>query len=207
MNKLKYLILLILFAAVLVFAILGYRWLSESYVPEHTPPTAGNPEESETSANAETENTETIPEVERTGEEVPDFTVYDMEGNPVKLSDYTGKPVVLNFWATWCMPCRMEMAAFEKAYTEYGEEIHFLMVNCTDGFRDTVDSVKAFISSNGYTFPVYFDSDTDAAQSFVVNSIPRTYFLWEDGTLMEEAIGMLTHEKLNSYMEILKGAE
>ena len=58
-----------------------------------------------------------------------DFTVYDEEGNAVKLSDFEGKPVVLNFWASWCGPCKSEMPDFEEAYGEYGEEIQFLMVN------------------------------------------------------------------------------
>ncbi|MBQ7923322.1 MAG: TlpA family protein disulfide reductase [Clostridia bacterium] len=204
MNKLKYLIVLVIFAGVLIFALLGYRWLSESYVPVHIPPTAGNTEEtSETSA----ESGETATEPQRTGEEVPDFTVYDMSGNAVKLSDFAGKPVVLNFWASWCSPCKAEMPHFDQAAAEYGEDIHFLMVNLTDGYRETEASIAAFIEKNGYTFPVYLDTTMEAAYNFGVTSIPKTYFLWEDGTLMDEYLGTLSESKLNGYIEKLKGEE
>ena len=207
MNKLKYLIMLLLFAAVLVFAILGYRWLSDRYVWDNIQDDIESVDETENSPSDETIGEQPAPEEERTGEAVPDFTVYDMSGNQVNLSDYVGKPVVLNFWATWCMPCCMEMQSFEKAYSEYGEDIQFLMINMTDGFRDTEASVADFINENGYTFPVYLDKDSDGAYSFGVQSIPRTCFLWEDGTLMDEYTGMLTHDKLIGYLEKLKEAE
>ena len=72
-------------------------------------------------------------------EQMPDFTVVDEEGNPVSLSDFFGKPIILNFWASWCGPCKSEMPDFEEAYLEYGDVIQFLMVNCTDGSRETVE--------------------------------------------------------------------
>lgn len=198
MNKLKYLIMLVIFATVLIFAILGYRWLSESYVPDHVPPTAGN---EETADNLQ----ET--EEERTGEAVQDFTVYDLSGNAVKLSDFVGKPVVLNFWASWCSPCKAEMPHFNAVAAEYGEDIHFLMINLTDGFRDTTESITAFIEDSGYTFPVYLDTTMEAALNFGITSIPHTFFLWEDGTLMDEYLGAMSEAKLNSFIDKLKGAE
>ena len=85
-----------------------------------------------------------------------DFTVTDREGNTVKLSEFFGKPIIINFWATWCGPCKSELPVFDEAYRKYGEGVTFLMVNLTDGYRDTVEAVKAFIEDNDYTFPRIF---------------------------------------------------
>ena len=70
----------------------------------------------------------------------PDFTAVDADGNEVSLSDFLGKPVVLNFWASWCGPCKSEMPEFDEAYLQQGEEIQFLMVNMTDGAQETADT-------------------------------------------------------------------
>jgi len=131
---------------------------------------------------------------ERNGVTVPDFTVYDVDGNEVQLSDYFGKPVVLNFWASWCRPCRMEMPDFEEIYGKYGEEINFLMVNLTDGSRETVESAEKFVEEQMFTFPVYYDTKRNAATSYGVSSIPVTYFIDEEGYGVAHGRGMLDAE-------------
>ena len=83
--------------------------------------------ENKTEANQDTNQEETTPNYE-----APDFTVVDIDGNEHKLSEFEGKPVVLNFWASWCGPCKSEMPDFDEAYKKYKDEIHFLMVNLTD---------------------------------------------------------------------------
>ena len=88
----------------------------------------------------------------------PDMTVYDRDGKEVHLSDYIGKPIVLNFWASWCGPCQMEMPDFNEKYQELGEEVQFLMINMTDGSRETVEKASAFIEEQGYGFPVFYDT-------------------------------------------------
>ena len=75
----------------------------------------------------------------------PDFNVYDKDGNTVHLSVFFGKPIVLNFWASWCGPCQSEMPDFNEKYAELGDDIHFVMVNMTDGGRETVETASAFI--------------------------------------------------------------
>lgn len=128
----------------------------------------------------------------------PDFTVLDKDGNTVKLSDFRGKPVVLNFWATWCPPCKQELPDFNQAAETYKDEIVFLMVNLTDGQRDTVDSVKVFVADNGYTFPVYFDTAYSAASAYRIESIPTTYFINAKGEAVNYKIGMMTAAELES---------
>ena len=134
----------------------------------------------------------------------PDFTVYDADGNAVNLSDYFGKPIVLNFWASWCGPCQMEMPDFEAAYQEMGEEVQFLMVNATIG-NETLESAKKFIEDNEYTFPVYFDTDADAAMTYGVNSLPSTYFIDADGHALTRAIGMIDGETLLYGIKMITG--
>lgn len=125
-----------------------------------------------------------------------DFTVYDENGNSYKLSEFEGKPVVLNFWASWCGPCKSEMPEFETAYQTYGDSIHFLMVNLTDGYQESVESAKGFIEKSGYSFPVYYDTSYEAAKAYSVYAVPVTYFIDEEGYIIAWGNGALSAEKL-----------
>lgn len=152
----------------------------------------------------ETPETAVLPATELTEAEeteaarsyAPDFTMVDGEGNEVKLSDFLGKPVVLNFWASWCGPCKSEMPDFEDAFQEYGDEINFVMVNLTDGTGETLETAKAFLEEAGYSFPVYFDTQSLGAAAYGVSSIPRTYFIDADGVAVAYAAQMIDAETL-----------
>ena len=135
----------------------------------------------------------------------PDFTVYDLEGNAHKLSDFRGKPVIVNFWASWCGPCKSEMPDFEEKYQEYGDEVHFLMVNLTDGSQETVETASAFVEGQGYTFPVYFDTDYSGAMAYAVSAVPATYFIDENGSLIAYGKGSLSQEQLQRGIDMLIG--
>ena len=198
-NKKVLLILVLTLVFVLVGATVLYDQLSgmadpEQLMTQRTEPPA--PDGTEPPAPDGTEPTR----VERP--KAPDFTVYDADGKAVKLSDYFGKPIVLNFWASWCGPCKMEMPDFQKKYLELGNEIQFLMVNATGG-RETVESAKSFLAGTEYTFPVLFDADADASATYSVYYLPTTYFIDAQGHLVARAISAIDAETLQRGIDMI----
>ena len=133
----------------------------------------------------------------------PDFTVYDAEGNPVKLSDFRGKPVVLNFWASWCPPCKAEMPDFQDEFEVQGKDVQFLIINMTDGERETVKTASDYIAQQGYTFPVFFDTKYAAANAYQVRSIPATYFIDAEGYVVAQFTGAMNAEQLRQGIALI----
>lgn len=133
----------------------------------------------------------------------PDFTVQNTEEEEVKLSDFAGKPVIVNFWASWCGPCKSEMPYFQNMYDTYGEDVVFMMVNMTDGSRETVESALDYVQRAEYTFPVYFDTSQEAAYAYYVNSIPATYFIDAEGNLVAYGAGALQEENILQGLALL----
>jgi len=132
-----------------------------------------------------------------------DFTVYDENGTPVKLSDFKGQPVVLNFWATWCYYCVMELPDFDAAAKAY-PDVAFLMVNVTDGQAETKEDASAFIASEGFAFPVYYDLAMNASLTYGVSSLPMTVFINADGEIVTYAVGMLTRDRLEAGIGMIR---
>ena len=132
----------------------------------------------------------------------PDFTVYDKDGSTVNLSDFRGKPVVLNFWASWCGPCQSEMPDFEDAYGELGENIQFLMINVTGG-RETVECAAAFIEEQGYTFPVLYDTEGSASIAYSVYSLPTSFFIDAEGNALAQATGAISRDILQKGIDLI----
>jgi len=202
MNKKK--IVIIAAATVLLFAgvFFAYDYLSKEYVPP-----------AENLSSPQTENNASEPEPseeEPSSEDVvmaPDFTVYDAEGNAVSLSDFSGKPVVINFWATWCGYCVKEMPAFEKAFAEYGDEVVFMIINVTDGQQETKEDAVEFIEENGFTFPVYYDTDLSATFAYGAYSLPATGFVTESGVFAGGQLGAMSEETLFELIDQLKALE
>lgn len=156
---------------------------------------------------AETENVTPETETEKDpGEErqdAIDVTFYDSEGQAVKLSDFYGKPVVMNFWATWCGYCKQEMPDFQEAYEEYGEKVEFLFINSTDGGRETREKASSYLEEQGYTVPAFYDEDLDAVYTYSVNSLPTTILLDKKGRVAAYAPGLMQKDTLTGALDIL----
>ena len=131
----------------------------------------------------------------------PVFTAYTEDGESVRLIDLRGKPAVVNFFASWCGPCRSEMPHFDEAYRTYGEEIHFLMVDLCAYGNDTIENARAMVGAGGWTFPVCYDTQGEAVTAYGIRSMPTTVFLSADGVLVSKRIGAMTQAQLQQEID------
>lgn len=131
----------------------------------------------------------------------PDFTLVDLNGKEVSLSDFKGKKVFLNFWVTWCPPCKAEMPEIEKVYQETKDsDLVILAVE----IGESKNTVSTFISDNDYNFKVLLDQDETAAASYGFSAIPTSYFIDEKGNIVDKRTGGMSYDEMKEYIEKLK---
>ena len=195
---------LLLGGAYVLYDRLGQKISAEQMIVHATPvPTAEPTEEEALPATEPTAETEAADQEEPEDIPAPDFEVFDKAGNPVKLSSFFGKPIVLNFWASWCGPCQSEMPDFNEKYAELGGDVHFVMVNMTDGGRETVETASAFIEKNGYDFPVLFDTKSEAAMTYGAYSLPTSFFINAEGHVIAQAVGAIDAATLQRGIDMI----
>lgn len=129
-----------------------------------------------------------------------DFKLKDLDGNEVSLSSLKGKKVFLNFWATWCPPCKAEMPEIEKLYQETKDSN--LVILAVD-IGENSNTVKPFIDENKYNFKVLLDSDQSVATQYGISSIPTSYFIDTDGNIISTHIGAMTIDQMKAYIKTL----
>ncbi|GBG12072.1 thiol-disulfide oxidoreductase [Paenibacillus sp. MY03] len=128
------------------------------------------------------------------GERPPEFSLANMEGGVTSLSDYAGKPVVINFWGTFCEPCVKEMPEFERQYKKWQDkDLTILAINLSE---DTL-TVKNFLNRFNLSYPILRDEARKTERNFALRQYPTTFFVKADGTLMEAVVGGMTEEDID----------
>lgn len=135
------------------------------------------------------------------GKSAPDFALTTLDGEAVRLSDYKGKKVILNFWATWCPPCRAEMPDMQKYYDEQaeGENVEILAVNLTTADKG-MDKINAFVEEFSLTFPVPMDTEGDIGDLYQAASIPTSYMIDTEGRVQQKIVGPMNEEMMEEFI-------
>lgn len=126
-------------------------------------------------------------------QQAKDFTLPDINGDMISLSDYQGENIYLNFWASWCEPCNDEMPAIEEIYQEYNNKGIVLLTINTGEDRATVEE---YMKTNGYTFPVLLDLEMDVARQYKTASIPVSFFINKEGKIVITKEGLMSEEEM-----------
>ncbi len=158
-----------------------------------------SPEEAGSTATSSTQKPTTKSDDNRV--KAIDFTLKDLQGNTVSLSDLKGKKVLLNFWATWCPPCKAEMPDIEKVYQEYKDD--GLVVLAVD-IGEKQDKVKEFVENNGYTYTVLLDTDQAVASKYNISAIPASYFIDPEGNVVKRHVGSMTERQIKDYLKMIE---
>jgi cytochrome c biogenesis protein CcmG/thiol:disulfide interchange protein DsbE len=129
----------------------------------------------------------------RVGDRAPDFALADLDGEPVRLADYVGRPVLLNFWASWCLPCVEEFPILAEAL-EVHADIGLAVIGIV--YRDRSEAARAFGEQLGATWPLVMDPGERVARAYGVFGPPESWLIGPDGTLISRHIGPFTAEEL-----------
>lgn len=184
--------------------------------PPQTEGAPGSAEEQETQTEETSDGTasqEPQTETERVLPDAPDFTLYDQFGQEHTLSDYKGKTVFLNFWATWCQPCRMEMPYIQELYERYSsqEDPEVVILGVAGplmGEEGSEEEIAAFLEENGYTYPVLMDTDYGQFNAYGIYSFPTTFMINAEGKVYGYITGSLSLEMMESIIQqTIEGSE
>lgn len=133
------------------------------------------------------------------GNPLPDFSLTSLDGQTITLEQWRGHPVVINFWATWCPPCRDEMPLLEAAFKDSQGKLVVIGVN----YAESPDKVSSFVRQAGITFPIALDQEGIVAERYQVSGYPTTFFVNAEGTLVARHLGQLNQSILDAYLQDL----
>ncbi len=183
-------VLYVVTAGIVLLFIGVASWSAMNYSPSSTSASLGS------SKSAQANSPSSLGYLQ--GATAPDFTYTLLDGTEMSLSSLRGKPVVLNFWASWCPPCRAEARTLEKVWEAYkGKGVQFLGVAVNDQEKDA----KAFLKEFGITYPNGQDTTTKISASYAITGIPETFFITKDGKIARHWIGPIEEKQLSSFIE------
>lgn len=138
------------------------------------------------------------------GNTPPDFELPTLSGDIIKLTNYKGRKVILNFWASWCGPCKAEMPHMQNYYEKYkdSENVEIIAVNMTTEERGLV-SIENFVESYGLTFPIPLDNDGEVIDSYRIMTIPTTFMISTDGTIKQKIMGPMDEKTIKGLVDNL----
>ena len=138
---------------------------------------------------------QSVPQVPEQGKPAPDFSSPALSGGEIALADYTGKVVIVNFWATWCPPCKAEMPGINDFYETHQEEgLVVLAVNA----EESESEVRPFIEASGFTFPVLLDPAGSIVNQYQIHNFPTTIIIDRNGVVRHIQVGMISEEELET---------
>ncbi|WP_240335333.1 peroxiredoxin family protein [Paraliobacillus sediminis] len=135
------------------------------------------------------------------GDAAPNFRLKTSTGGNIELTAYRGQRVVLNFWATWCPPCRVEMPDMEKLYSE--KNVQVLAVNLTQS-EAKIEDVTDFVTANKLTFPILLDEQLEVATKYEVRPIPITYMIDSNGIIQHKSLGALSYQQMVQTLDAIE---
>ncbi|WP_027963288.1 redoxin domain-containing protein [Halalkalibacillus halophilus] len=137
------------------------------------------------------------------GDQAPNFKLSTLDGNEIELNELRGKKVFINFWATWCPPCRAEMPHMQDIHEEYGDEVEILAVNAIAS-ETNEDNVQDFVNELDLTFPILMDETNEVNVTYQAISLPTTYFINTDGVVqIPRKVGPMSYDEMVGYIEEL----
>ncbi len=178
----------------LAVALLGFLLAIQGCAPS-VQDTGGSSQEGSSTTGPKGSELTPAPEI---GRLAPDFTLVDMEGNEVTLSDFRGKTVFINFWATWCPPCRAEMPEIEAVYQEYKDKD--VVVIGVD-ILEPEDVVRQFVEQGGYSWIFILDATGAVSDDYRITAIPTSFFIDREGIIQAVVIGAMTKRAMETKLD------
>ena len=191
----KTILAIVIFGVLITTVYFAYGYLSDKFGPKPFTLSPTATVDSNKSPSGEDEDNDKI--------KAPDFVLYNRDGDKVDFADFIGKPIVINFWTTWCPYCLDEMPDFNEVYAEYKDKVHFLMINQTDGVRETKKQAEDFVKKEGFDFPIYFDLDFSASTAYGIRYLPTTVFVDSDGYFYTGYQGPINKQTLSKHLDEL----